>query len=99
MNRLSIISLATLSFLLSACASTSWSKPGATQAEYNKDSYECERDMRQSGGYGTGLAGALNAQGFAERCMIARGYTKVTVPDTATPCNSETTTCYLKPLQ
>jgi hypothetical protein len=62
---------------LTSCAST-WSKPGGTQAEFNKDSYECERDMRQSGGYGTGLVGALNAQGFAGRCMIAHGYTKDT---------------------
>ena len=69
---------------LTACAS-SWSKPGATQADYNKDSYECERDMRQSGGYGTGLAGALSAQGFAERCMIARGYTKNTNQSASSP--------------
>jgi hypothetical protein len=110
MRRFSIILPVALCFVLSACAATSWSKPGTTQAEYNKDSYECERDMRQSGGYGTGLAGALNAQGFEDRCMIARGYTKVAASSAAAPtsgtyytptpvCDSNKTTCALQPIK
>jgi len=60
---------------IAGCA-TVWEKPGATQADFNKDSYECERDARQSGYYGTGLAGAINMQNFADRCMIARGWSE-----------------------
>ncbi len=68
-------SLCLVALFLSAC-STVWDKPGATQEEFKKDTYECERDMRQSGNFGTGVYGGLNAQAFNDRCMEARGYTK-----------------------
>ncbi len=55
-----------------------WVKPGASQQDYNKDSYDCERDLRQSGYYGDGLAGAINMRGFFERCMIAHGWSQST---------------------
>ena len=45
---------------LTACAPMIWDKPGTTQEQYNQDSYACEKDARQSGYFGTGLAGALN---------------------------------------
>ena len=62
--------------LLSGCAGqTYWNKSGATQADFSRDSYACERDARQSGYYGSGLAGAINLQGFFGRCMQAQGYT------------------------
>ena len=61
--------------LLSGCGPMIWNKPGVTQAEYNKDSYECEKDARQSGYFGTGLVGALNMRDFFKTCMVARGYT------------------------
>jgi hypothetical protein len=60
------------------CARTYWTKPGFNQADWNRDSYECERDMRQSGYYGSGLIGALNAQDFQEPCLVAKGYYKST---------------------
>ena len=64
------------SCLLGACATPKiWDKPGSTQAEFNKDSYECERDARQSGGFGGGIAGSLNMRDFFGRCMVARGWT------------------------
>jgi hypothetical protein len=44
---------------LVGCAAT-WVKPGASTADYNRDSYECEKDMRQS---------AYLAAGFL-RCSI-----------------------------
>jgi hypothetical protein len=53
-----------------------WERPGATQQDFARDSYECERDMRQSGHFGTGIVGELNAQAFQERCMVARGWSK-----------------------
>jgi len=66
---------------LSACAPAAlWDKPGATKQDFAKDSYECERDMRQGSNYGTGFIGGLTgntAEDFQERCMIARGYQRV----------------------
>lgn len=53
-----------------------WDKPGGTPQSFNTDSYECERDARQSGYYGGGLLGALNFRSFADRCMEAHGWTK-----------------------
>ena len=61
--------------LLFGCAESYWDKYGATEQDFNRDSYECERDARQSGYYGTGLAGSLNMQNFYGRCMVARGWT------------------------
>jgi len=58
------------------CARTYWTKAGFNQADWNRDTYECERDMRQSGYYGSGLIGTLNAQDFFERCLAAKGYYK-----------------------
>lgn len=65
-----------LAALLGGCAQMIFEKSGVTQQEFSKDKYECERDSRQSGYYGEGLVGALNMQGFFDRCMEARGYTK-----------------------
>lgn len=60
---------------LAGCAPMAWDRPGATQADFNRDSYACERDARQSGYYGGGLTGTVNMQGFFQRCMVAQGYT------------------------
>jgi hypothetical protein len=63
------------SVALSACAPQSvWTKAGATDQDFATDSYDCERDARQSSYYGSGLAGAVNMQGFANRCMVAHGW-------------------------
>src|SRR5262249_10101529 len=81
-----------LMFGLAGCAQVYWTKAGFSEAEWNRDRYECERDMRQSGYYGTGLVGALNAENFFEGCLVARGYYKTTAaasrpsePDSAVP--------------
>ena len=63
---------------LLGCAHTVWVKPDGTQQEFARDSYECERDARQSGYFGSGLVGAINMQSFQERCMVARGWAKQT---------------------
>jgi len=61
---------------VSSCAKPMiWDKSDATQAEYNKDAYECEKDARQSGYFGSGIAGAINMREFFKSCMVARGYT------------------------
>jgi len=64
---------------LSGCTQYRWTHPNFTQASWHRDTYECEKDMRQSAYFGTGLVGQLNAADFQERCLQARGYSKVKV--------------------
>lgn len=68
--------LALMALGLSACAPTVWVKDGATQQDYNKKSYECEKDSRQSGYFGGGIAGSTNMQSFFNKCMVAHGWTQ-----------------------
>ena len=65
---------------LSACTTVSRNKSGSTQQDFASDTYSCERDMRQSGYFGGGVVGQINAQTFQERCMAAKGWTKVSTP-------------------
>src|SRR5690349_17398783 len=60
--------------LLAACAQNVWHKPGASTQAFEADKYACERDARQSGGFGGGIAGAIEVQNFFNRCMSARGW-------------------------
>jgi hypothetical protein len=74
MPRSEIILLVVVAF--SGCARTIWYRQGATEADYSRDSYDCERDARQSGYFGSGYAGLANMEGFFERCMGAHGYVR-----------------------
>lgn len=74
MNIKNVGAVLALGVSLAGCAQVVWDKPGATQQDFAKDSYECERDMRQGGYYGGGIIGAINAQEFEGRCMNARGW-------------------------
>ena len=78
-----LLMLATLA--TAGCAKTIWTQPGITEQSYHTDTYECERDVRQSGYYGGGIAGALNMRDFYERCMRARGYRKATEEEINSP--------------
>lgn len=81
-----------------------WDKPDATQADLRMDAYGCEKDARQSGYFGGGLAGALNMREFFKKCMMAHGYvlrggspildTNDIVP-VAAPVVPATITCHL----
>ena len=53
---------------------TVWTKQGAADGAYQADSYDCEKDARQSGYFGTGLIGAVYMKKFFERCMYAHGW-------------------------
>jgi hypothetical protein len=66
---------------LSGCATGryGWTHPAFVEQTYRVDSYECERDMRQSGYFGRGLVGEMNGYAFNARCMQARGYSWVKV--------------------
>lgn len=37
-------------FLLSSCVSTVWYKDGLTETEFNRDAYECQRDVYAASG-------------------------------------------------
>lgn len=73
MNRMALLVLA--ASLLGGCADDVYYKEGATQADFQRDSYECERDARMSAAsFGGGIAGAMEARNFYRRCMGVRGY-------------------------
>jgi hypothetical protein len=59
---------------LVGCADPVWVKPGTGPQDFQADSYSCERDARQSGGFGTGFARAVEVRDFFNRCMNAKGW-------------------------
>jgi hypothetical protein len=61
---------------LGGCARYVYRHPNYTPEKWRVDSYECEKDARQSGYFGTGISGAMNFQAFYDRCLAARGWTK-----------------------
>ena len=73
MKRATIVVL--VPFILAGCTQTVWDKPGATQQDYNQDTYACEKDTRQSGYFGGGLMASLRMKEFFDRCMVAHGWT------------------------
>ena len=73
-NALHLCAIALTALLIGCATPMIWDKSSGTQAEYNKDSYECEKDARQSGYFGGGIAGALNMREFFKTCMVSKGY-------------------------
>ena len=69
-----VLVVAVLIGITGCAAPMVWQKSGATQSDYNTDSYACEKDSRQSGYYGGGIAGALAMKDFFKRCMVSKGY-------------------------
>lgn len=63
--------------ILAGCAPRAWTRTGATQADYNKESYSCEKDVRQSQHAGGLIAGAIDMREFYARCMQAAGWAEV----------------------
>ena len=57
---------------LAACAPANWNKLGATQADHDRDVYECQRTAQQGALFGLGKALAM--QNSFKHCMTARGY-------------------------
>ena len=58
------------------CARVMYRHPEYTPQLWARDSYECERDARQSGYFGGGIMGAINMRDFKDRCLTARGWTR-----------------------
>ncbi|MGZ3340797.1 MAG: hypothetical protein ACXU9B_13525 [Reyranella sp.] len=62
--------------VLAGCSDQVWVKAGMTQAEYQKDSSECEQSAGvNTGSYGSSLDAAQQAKRAMSRCMAGRGYT------------------------
>jgi hypothetical protein len=61
-------------FMFGCAPANQWVKAGASQQDFSTDSYDCEKDARQSGYYGGGLVGAVNMQAFFNRCLGAHGW-------------------------
>lgn len=76
-----IVGLILLAAVLAGCAKPTYRHPDYTPQLWSRDSYECERDMRQSGHFGGGIAAGIAMRNFYDRCLAARGWTKVTEPD------------------
>jgi hypothetical protein len=52
-----------------------WQKEGATQADLQRDSFDCEATTRAAAAsFSRGLQGAGEAQAFGQRCMAAKGW-------------------------
>ena len=70
--------LVVASVALGACAPTIWDKPGASQADFNRDSYACQRDAISLGGvaYGYGVVQRHPDLGVYRMCMTAAGYSR-----------------------
>lgn len=77
-SRLCLILGFVLPLILLGCAPKYfWYREGANAQIFQRESYECERDTRQSGYFGSGFVGAANFQNFYERCLRAKGYRKI----------------------
>ena len=76
MKRTVIVLAVLASLSLAGCADERrLYRDNTSQADYQKDAYECERDTRMSASsFGGGIVGSMNANDFAIRCMQARGY-------------------------
>ncbi len=69
--RLTVITL----LLSSGCVSTAtWTKPNWSQADLDKDAYECELQARQAQPANNPFGPALRKEMFV-RCMKVRGWT------------------------
>ena len=69
------LALAILAILLLGCAAPRLTKPGLTQEQWNKDTYECMRENQTVSGYG-GYIDTSTDWGMYYRCMAARGYVR-----------------------
>jgi hypothetical protein len=72
MNRLPLLTALLVLVAATSCHPMHWTRPGFTQGEFNRDSYECERDTRAgAASFGGNI---FAAQDFYNQCMGAHGY-------------------------
>jgi hypothetical protein len=73
-STISILATAILMTALTGCAQNVWVRPGGNPQAFEAEKYACERDARQSGGFGGGIVGAMEFQAFFNRCMGSKGW-------------------------
>ena len=71
-----MVLVAVVALVHAGCGRVVYRHPNYTPQKWAQDSYECERDARQSGYFGGGIAGAMAMRDFYDRCLAARGWTK-----------------------
>lgn len=62
---------------LTACTGTRWDKAGATKADYDTDSHQCQKYTLQGEYFGTGFH-VKNTEWAYDRCMMEHGWAKRT---------------------
>jgi len=80
MRRVILAIAVAVAVVQAGCSRVVYRNPDYTPQLWARDSYECERDSRQSGYFGTGILGQLNMLEFYDRCLAARGWTKTREP-------------------
>ena len=84
-KRLTVLVLATT--LLSGCATYQWQKHGATQADFNRDSYQCQAEAART--YPTYVVRQQVSQGYTTpahtNCSGTYGYGSSYATCTTTP--------------
>lgn len=73
------LGVALLAALVGGCAPTVWTKPGATEAEFHRDSYQCRQENTHTAviGYGSGYGSVSGGTGYGE-WSASQGTTRVT---------------------
>jgi len=69
-----MISVILISLMLFGCASTKWCKPGATQADFERDKYDCQKKTRTSN---PGIV-PENLEPYFNCMKIEKGWSKCT---------------------
>ena len=76
MRILALVIVVAVAVVQVGCGRVVYRNPKYTPQLWARDSYECERDARQSGYFGSGIAAQLDMLDFYDRCLGARGWTK-----------------------
>ena len=75
MNYMRSLSIIVSLVMLYGCAQYDWTRESATKHEVARDTNECEHEVRQRGYFG----GMFSMRRHLDRCMTAKGWTKVKV--------------------
>lgn len=79
MTAKTILTLLALALTATGCGGLNYDqrkfyRDDTTEAQFQKDSYECERDMLTVGRFGDKWSHGDLQRAFALRCMAAKGY-------------------------
>src|SRR5262245_14436253 len=72
-NQSRLLAIPLIALGIAGCGKFYWSKPGATEDDFNRDSQECAR--KSTTGSVTGVGIGLDETAY-RNCLRARGYTR-----------------------